>query len=82
MSDLPILLRPLPECLKVKRDHRVISWFSCGAASAVATVIAYHKYGPSLEVVYCKVIEEHPDNLKFIEEFTRITGIPVTILVN
>jgi hypothetical protein len=79
---LPLFLQPLPDFLRVTRDHRVISWFSCGAASAIATVIAYHKYGPALEVVYCKVIEEHPDNLKFIDEFTRVTGIPVTILVN
>lgn len=82
MTNLPIFLQPLPSFLHVTRNHRVISWFSCGAASAIATVMAYHKYGSTLEVVYCRVIEEHPDNLKFIEEFTRVTGIPVTVLMN
>lgn len=62
--------------------QRAISWFSCGAASAVATVLAAIKYGAGLEVVYCRVIEEHPDNLAFIEAFTRATGIPVTIEMN
>jgi hypothetical protein len=59
-----------------------VSWFSCGAASAAATVLARHKYGDAMEAVYCRVAEEHPDNLKFIERFTQRTGIPVTILVN
>lgn len=40
------------------------------------------KYGPSLEVVYCRVREEHPDNISFIKRFTLVTGIPVTIVMN
>ncbi len=60
--------------------QKAIAWFSCGAASAIATVLAAEKY--DIEAVYCKVVEEHPDNLKFIEEFTRATGIPVTIIMN
>ena len=59
---------------------RVISWFSCGAASAMATVIASMKYGDKLEAVYCRVAEEHPDNLKFLNEFTEKTGIPIKII--
>jgi hypothetical protein len=62
--------------------QKAISWFSCGAASAIATVLASIKYGAGLEVVYCRVVEEHPDNLKFIEEFTAATGIPVIITMN
>ena len=60
--------------------QKAISWFSCGAASAVATVLAAIKY--DVEAVYCRVVEEHPDNLKFIEDFTRATGIPVVITIN
>lgn len=60
---------------------RVISWFSCGAASAVATVLAAVKY-PQLEAVYCRVMEEHEDNLRFLDEFVRVTGIPVKTIVN
>lgn len=60
---------------------RVISWFSCGAASAVATILAAVKYG-EIEAVYCRVVEEHEDNLRFLDDFTRVTGIPVKTIVN
>lgn len=59
---------------------RVISWFSCGAASAYATYLASKKYGDQLEAVYCRVAEEHPDNLKFLNQFVEKTGIPVKII--
>jgi 3'-phosphoadenosine 5'-phosphosulfate sulfotransferase (PAPS reductase)/FAD synthetase len=60
---------------------RVVSWFSCGAASAVATVLAAIKYG-EIEAVYCRVREEHEDNLRFIDDFTRVTGIPIKIIMD
>jgi 3'-phosphoadenosine 5'-phosphosulfate sulfotransferase (PAPS reductase)/FAD synthetase len=60
---------------------RVLSWFSCGAASAVATILAAKKY-PNIEAVYCRVVEEHVDNLRFLDDFVRITGIPVKTIVN
>lgn len=60
---------------------RVISWFSCGAASAVATILAAVKYG-EIEAVYCRVAEEHEDNLRFLDDFVRVTGIPVKTIVN
>lgn len=60
---------------------RIVSWFSCGAASAVATVIAAVKYG-GIEAVYCRVKEEHPDNMRFMEDFTKTFGIPVKIIGN
>tara|TARA_R110002124_G_scaffold2547_1_gene16143 strand:- start:159 stop:902 length:744 start_codon:yes stop_codon:yes gene_type:complete len=59
---------------------RVISWFSCGAASAYATYLAYEKYGDRLEAVYCRVKEESEDNLRFLNEFIEKTGIPVKII--
>lgn len=49
---LPAILDELPEYLLTRHEFPVISWFSCGAASAIATVMAYHKYGPSMEAVY------------------------------
>lgn len=60
---------------------RVISWFSCGAASAVATICAAEKYG-NIEAVYCRVADEHDDNLRFLDDFVRVTGIPVKTIVN
>ena len=58
---------------------RIVSWFSCGAASAYATYLANEKYG-KVNAVYCKVAEEHPDNLKFLKQFEEKTGIPVEII--
>tara|TARA_R110000737_G_C14435425_1_gene460415 strand:+ start:44 stop:796 length:753 start_codon:yes stop_codon:yes gene_type:complete len=59
---------------------RVISWFSCGAASAYATYLAHQKYGDKMEAVYCRVKEESEDNLRFLNEFVEATGIPVKII--
>ena len=59
---------------------RVVSWFSCGAASAYATYLAHEQYGDRLEAVYCRVAEEHPDNLKFLKQFEEKTKIPVKII--
>lgn len=61
---------------------RVVSWFSCGAASAYATYLAHQKYGDRLEAVYCRVSEESPDNLRFLNEFIDKTGIEVKIIGN
>ena len=67
--------------LQPVQSPRIISWFSCGAASAVATILAAIKYG-TIEAVYCRVVEEHEDNLRFLDDFTRVTGIPVKTLVD
>ena len=42
---------------------RILSWFSCGAASAVAT-----KLTPDAEPVYCETGSEHPDNERFLAD--------------
>jgi len=61
---------------------RAISWFSCGAASAVTTVLHAIRWGDKHEAVYCRVEEEHEDNLRFLNEFTKVFGIPVKIIRN
>lgn len=60
---------------------RVISWFSCGAASAYATYLAKQKYG-EIEAIYCEVAQEHPSNKSFLVDFQRKTNIPVKVLKN
>lgn len=53
-------------------DSRVIAWFSCGAASAVAAKYAIEKYGERVCIVYCDTMKsEHPDNLRFFEDVQR-----------
>jgi len=54
---------------------RVLVWFSCGAASAVAAKLAVEKYGPRCLVVYCDTLEsEHPDNARFFADVERWIG--------
>lgn len=57
---------------------RVIAWFSCGAASAVAAKKAIEKYGPGVEVCYCDTsASEHPDNPRFLAEVERWLGVDI-----
>lgn len=45
-------------------------WFSCGAASAVAAMLAVDKYkDDGCSVIYCDTMStEHPDNLRFFHD--------------
>ncbi len=54
----------------------VVSWFSCGDASAVATKLALAKYG-AVTVARCVVPEEHPDNDRFAADCARWFGVPI-----
>lgn len=55
---------------------RVIVWYSCGAASAVAARMTLEKYRDRAEVVlaYCETGSEHPDNERFIADCERWLG--------
>lgn len=60
---------------------RVLAWFSCGAASAVAAKLTVEKYGDRAEVLYCDTLAyEHPDNLRFLGDVERWIGVPIKIL--
>lgn len=61
---------------------RTISWFSCGAASAVATKLAIVESKTPVEVVYCHVKEEHPDNMRFLKDCEAWFGQAIKILEN
>ena len=61
--------------------NRVLVWFSCGAASAVASKMAIEKYGDRVEILYCDTLKyEHPDNLRFMADVEKWIGRKVTIL--
>lgn len=62
--------------------NRIISWFSCGAASAVATKLAITESKQPVEIVYCHVKEEHPDNLRFMKDCEKWFGQPIKIIEN
>lgn len=61
---------------------RTISWFSCGAASAVATKLAIANSETPVVVAYCKVREEHPDNDRFLKECEKWFGQEIVVLMN
>jgi hypothetical protein len=54
---------------------RLIGWFSCGAANAVAVKLT------DAEPVYCATGAEHPDNMRFMEDCRKWFGrSSITIL--
>lgn len=66
---------------------RVVSWFSCGAASAAATHLALNSPLPhgATEVViaYCDTSKrEHPDNSRFLRDCEKWFGQEILILFN
>ena len=58
---------------------RVVCWFSCGAASAVATKLAIAELGLFHEVIVvrCGIKEEHPDNERFAADCEKWFGQPI-----
>lgn len=56
--------------MSVQTKQRIVSWFSCGTASAVSTMLCFVRYGATHEVAIarCIVPEEHPDNDRFAAE--------------
>ena len=59
---------------------RTVSWFSHGAASAVATKLAIAE-GP-VTIVNCEVVEEHPDNARFFKDCEEWFGQEIIQLGN
>lgn len=63
---------------------RIVCWFSCGAASAVATKLAIEENarGANLPLVVarCFIEEEHPDNNRFALDCEKWFGVPITTL--
>ena len=62
---------------------RIVCWFSCGAASAVATKLAIVENAGRLPLVVarCIVREEHQDNDRFAADCEEWFGVPITNLI-
>lgn len=66
--------------MKNNGKQRVLVWFSCGAASAVAAKYAVEKY-PHAEILYCDTLKyEHEDNPRFMDDVARWVGKPIKLL--
>ena len=63
---------------------RIVSWFSCGAASAAATKLALlHAAGREVVIAYCDTSRrEHPDNMRFLRNCEDWYGQEIRILGN
>lgn len=62
---------------------RIVCWFSCGAASAVATKLAIAQYpGREMVIARCIVKEEHPDNDRFAADCEWWFGMPITNMIS
>jgi hypothetical protein len=63
---------------------RLVCWFSCGAASAVATMLAIKQFSKSHNIIVarCIVKEEHPDNERFANDCAKWFGMPIVNLIN
>ena len=48
--------------------RRIISWFSCGAASAVATKLTLERAPKDTQIVRCVLDNEHKDNTRFARD--------------
>lgn len=58
---------------------RLVIWFSCGSASAVAgkLAIATHKGPEPIHACYCELANEHEDNQRFRAEVQDWWGVPI-----
>jgi 3'-phosphoadenosine 5'-phosphosulfate sulfotransferase (PAPS reductase)/FAD synthetase len=63
---------------------RIVCWFSCGAASAVATklAIADNNGKHPLVIAYTEIANEHPDNKRFLKDCEKWFGQEIIILRN
>jgi 3'-phosphoadenosine 5'-phosphosulfate sulfotransferase (PAPS reductase)/FAD synthetase len=60
---------------------RVVIWFSCGAASAVAAKLTLRDF-PDAVLAYCETGAEHPDNERFMADCVRWFNAPIQRLSN
>ena len=67
----------------IQINGRIVCWFSCGAASAVATKLAIAKYaGHEIVIARCIIREEHPDHDRFAADCEKWFGQPIINMMN
>lgn len=62
--------------------QKIVVWFSCGAASAVAAKLTIEKYGKDNEVIVCNtpIKEEDADNRRFLADVEKWIGQKIQIV--
>ncbi|MDE1906747.1 MAG: hypothetical protein KGH75_09905 [Rhodospirillales bacterium] len=68
----------------IKDGDKIVVWFSCGAASAVAAKRTIEKYGSScdIRIVNNPIAEEHADNRRFLKDVEKWLGKEIEIATN
>jgi hypothetical protein len=62
---------------------RVVCWFSCGSASAIATKLALAQFaGREIVIARCVIDEEHEDNNRFASDCEAWFGHPIVNLTS
>jgi hypothetical protein len=57
----------------------IVSWFSAGCSSALATKLAIEKYG-KIAVVYIHIDDQHEDTMRFVKDCEEWFGVGIEIL--
>jgi len=67
-----------------KQGDKIVVWFSCGAASAVALKKTVEKYGDicQIEAINNPVAEEDEDNRRFLKDVEKWTGVKIQVIGN
>lgn len=56
-------------------------WVSCGAASAAAAALTLEQFD-SVVLVNNPIVQEDEDNRRFVEDLSRVLGVPILSAVN
>lgn len=75
---------PAPKPPKPRDGSLIAVWFSCGAASAVAAKKTLEVYGGrcDVRVINSPVIEEDPDNRRFLKDVADWLGVKIETAIN
>ena len=57
----------------------IISWFSAGVSSAVATKYAINKHGKDIKIIYTHVDDQHPDTMRFLKDCEKWFDVEIEI---
>lgn len=57
----------------------IVSWFSAGVSSAVATKLALSKY-KDVKIIYTHIEDQHPDTMRFLKDCEEWFGQEIEIL--
>lgn len=68
----------------ILKDKKIVVWFSCGAASAVALAKTIEIYGADNEIIACNnpIKEEHEDNQRFLSDVAKHLGIEIQSVIS